>query len=546
MRRRSFLLAAVAVALAGGSLLWTTARTTTESLSRPAVSADATAEARGAAAFEGAGFGGVRLDALKTHALPWRLVAAALVLDAQARDRSAPLDRSTLDATLASFGFFPGAEVANRPPGVSKSSSELPLGFSYGDLAPIGGTKIRVANLGCASCHAGVTYRADGTSDPRRTWLGMPNTSLDLEAYTLAVFRATRSAVKRPEQLIAAIDVLFPDMDWRERQSLRWLVLPLVERRIAELGDIDKPLPFPNGAPGSTNGVAALKFALRAPLAGNGAGDAGVVSIPDLGSRVWRTSLLADGAYAVPGSARQAPMTASGVDDPHLTSLATIMTFFTVPSMGVHPDAALGNIAEAVDVMAFLRSYRPQPFPGAIDKDRAEHGRQLYAAQCAACHGRYDAGLAPRLVEFPNWIGDVGTDGLRAKLFDEPLAAAISRTGYASKIAVARGSNYAAPPLTGIWASAPYLHNGSVPTLASLLSPDTRPPRFNVGGHALDFEQVGLKLDEAGNYPAGYKPFSTPAVIDTATPGRSNSGHRFGEGLDAGDKRDLIAYLKLL
>jgi hypothetical protein len=90
------------------------------------------------------------------------------------------------------------------------------------------------------------------------------------------------------------------------------------------------------------------------------------------------------------------------------------------------------------------------------------------------------------------------------------------------------------------------LHNGSVPTLASLLSPDTRPQRFNVGGHALDFEQGGLKLDEAGNYPAGYKPFSTPALIDTTTPGRSNSGHRFGENLDAGEKRDLIEYLKLL
>jgi hypothetical protein len=374
----------------------------------------------------------------------------------------------------------------------------------------------------------------------------MPNTSLDLEAYTLAIFRATRSAVKRPEQLMAAIDVLFPETNWREKQSLRWIVLPLVERRIAELGSAEKPLPFPNGAPGSTNGVAALKFALREPLAGNGAGDAGVVSIPDLGSRVWRTSLLADGAYAVPGAAPQTPMAASGVDDPHLKSLATIMTFFTVPSMGVHPDAALGNIAQAVDVMAFLRSYRPQPYPGAIDKDRAERGRELYAAQCAACHGRYDASLPPRLVEFPNWIGDVGTDGLRAKLFDEPLAAAISRTGYASKIAVTHAGNYAAPPLTGIWASAPYLHNGSVPTLAALLSPDTRHQRFNVGGHALDFEQVGLSLDQAGNYPGGYKPFSMPALIDTATPGRSNSGHRFGETLAAGDKRDLIEYLKLL
>jgi mono/diheme cytochrome c family protein len=239
-------------------------------------------------------------------------------------------------------------------------------------------------------------------------------------------------------------------------------------------------------------------------------------------------------------------MTASRLDDQHLKSLATIMTFFTVPSMGVHPDAALGNIGEAVDVMAFLKTYRPQPFPGTIDKDRAEHGRQLYATHCAACHGRYDASLSPRLVEFPNWIGDVGSDGLRAELFDEPLAAAITRTGYGSKIAVARGGNYAAPPLTGIWASAPYLHNGSVPTLASLLSPDTRPLRFKVGGHALDFEQGGLRLDEAGNYPGGYKPFSMPALIDTTTPGRSNIGHRFGENLDAGGKRDLIEYLKLL
>ena len=97
MRRRSFVLAAIAVALVGGSLLWVTARTTTESLARPLVASDASAEARGAAAFEGAGFGGISLDALRTHALPWRFVAAALVLDAQARDQSAPLaDRKSV------------------------------------------------------------------------------------------------------------------------------------------------------------------------------------------------------------------------------------------------------------------------------------------------------------------------------------------------------------------------------------------------------------------------------------------------------------------
>src|SRR5262249_21010217 len=160
---------------AGASLLWATAQTTTESLSRPSVSADAGAEARGAAAFEGASFGGISLDALQTHAIPWRLVAAALVLDAQARDASAPLARSTLNATLAGFAFFPGAEVANHPAGVSRSASDLPPGFTYGDLAPLAGTKIRVANLGCPACHTGVTYGAGGTPDPRRIWLGMPN-----------------------------------------------------------------------------------------------------------------------------------------------------------------------------------------------------------------------------------------------------------------------------------------------------------------------------------------------------------------------------------
>lgn len=375
--------------------------------------------------------------------------------------------------------------------------------------------------------------------------LGMPNSSIDLEAYTMAIFRALRRYAGSA-QLLPAVQALYPGMTWRERASLRWMVLPLARKRLAELAGAGRPLPFPNGSPGSTNGVAALKAALGQKLIGGGAGDAGVVSIPDLGDRVWRTSLLADGAYAVPGQPRQAPTTAATIDAAHLRSLAEITTFFTVPSMGVHPDKAIASLDDATAIMTFLKGYRPQRFPGEIDAVRARAGAAVYAQHCAACHGSYGGGTMPRLVRFPNWQGDVGTDRLRATAFDRGLAEAVGGTAYRTRIAVRTGGGYVAPPLAGIWASAPYLHNGSVPTLAALLAPATRPTRFMVGGHALDLAKVGLRLGADGAYPPGYRPFSQPAWIDTRAAGRSNGGHVFGQTLAARDRASLIEYLKLL
>ncbi len=544
MKRPRLVLAALAmVAIVGG--LWGTARWTNESLTRPAIAKDAPAAVRGAAAFEGAGFGGIDMDALSTNAIPWRLVAAALVLDERRRDPRARLDATTLDRVLRRFGFLTGATIVNRAPGASEGATALPLGITAGDVAPIGGSVIRVANLGCAACHAGVTYAADGRALPNRAMLGMPNSSIDLEAYTLAIFRALRRFAGS-DLLLPTAGALYPEMNWRERASLRLLVLPLARRRLTELAGVDRPLPFPNGAPGSTNGVAALKVALHQPLLGHGQDDAGVVSIPELGDRVWRTSLLADGAYAVPGRPRQSAITPAMIDAAHLRSLATITTFFTVPSMGVHPGKAIASVDDATAIMAFLKGYRPQHFPGPIDNAQATAGGVVYAQHCAACHGSYTAGLAPRLMRFPNWQGSVGTDPLRAAVFDRSLAEAVAGTEYRTRIAVRTGRGYVAPPLTGIWASAPYLHNGSVPTLAMLLAPETRVPRFMVGGHALDFVNVGVKVTPNGGYPTNYRPFSQPAWIDTGSVGRGNGGHRSGETLSPRDRVALIEYMKLL
>lgn len=546
MIRRPRLMLLLGVTALGALGLWAGARLRTESLTRPTLAAGASMEARGAAAFEGAAFGGISMDALSTNAVPWRVVAAALVLDERARDPAAPLDGTTLRRVMARFGFLTDAVVVNLPPGVRRTPAGVPLGFTAGDIAPVGGTTIRVVNLGCAACHAGVTYAADGRPQPGRAMLGMPNTSVDLEAYTSAVFRAMRRFAD-DDRLVPAAEALFPEMGRLERASLRYLVLPMARRRLAQLSGHDRPLPFPNGAPGSTNGVAALKYALREPLLGGGGDDAGVVSIPDLGDRVWKTSLLADGAYAVPGRPRQAATTAADLSEDHLRALAAITTFFTVPSMGVRPAKATGNIDDATAIMAFLKAYRPQAFPGGIDVASAARGADIYVSQCAACHGSYDrTERAPRLVRFPNWIGDVGTDRLRATAFDKALRDGVARTVYRDRIAVAVGNGYVAPPLTGIWASAPYLHNGSVPTLWALLSPAERPARFMVGGHALDLERVGLRLAPDGAYPADVRPFSTPSWIDTKAPGRGSQGHVFGERLPAADKRALLAFLKTL
>ncbi len=545
-RRRRRVGLALLLSVAGfASVLAVNTRHQAVSETLPTVEPGANAAVRGAAAFAGSDFGGLSLGALKTHAIPWRLVAGALVLNARAADPSLPADIDTLNDLLRGFGLLIGPELSNLPPGADAVARAIPLGVTFGDIALVGGAPVRVANLGCAACHASVTYRADGTPDPARAWLGMPNTSINLEAYTVSIFTALQRAVEEPDALMETVAAIYPEIGWREQQVLRLIVLPEVRARLDGITG-DRPMPFPNGLPGATNGLAALKLALGVPLDGGGAGDAGIVSIPDLSHRHWRTSLLADGAYAVPGPPRQSPVTETTQGD-QLRDLAAITTFFTVPSMGVIPDAAQRFLPEAEDIFAFLSEvYTPQPFPGPVDERLAQTGAAVYAAACAACHGSYEMRAGrPVLVAFPNWMGDIGTDRLRAEAFTGALATAIGQTAYARMIAVDATGLYAAPPLGGLWASAPYLHNGSVPTVAALLNPAARPGRFMVGGHALDFGALGLRLDQ-GAYPAGYEPFSTPAEYDTSLPGLGNGGHAFGQDLEPADTRALIEFLKLL
>jgi hypothetical protein len=94
---------------------------------------------------------------------------------------------------------------------------------------------------------------------------------------------------------------------------------------------------------------------------------------------------------------------------------------------------------------------------------------------------------------------------------------------------------YPTKPLAGIWATAPYLHNGSVPTLADMLTPPAeRPKTFTVGSRQYDPKRLGYRADQSG------------WVYDTAKKGNSNQGHPFGTTLKPEEKEDLLEYLKRL
>lgn len=96
---------------------------------------------------------------------------------------------------------------------------------------------------------------------------------------------------------------------------------------------------------------------------------------------------------------------------------------------------------------------------------------------------------------------------------------------------------YRARPLDGIWATAPYLHNGSVPNLYELLLPQAqRSLIFHVGNREFDADSVGFKF---GRNNHGFR-------LDTRLPGNSNAGHLYGTDLNDDDRRDLLEFLKAL
>ena len=207
------------------------------------------------------------------------------------------------------------------------------------------------------------------------------------------------------------------------------------------------------------------------------------------------------------------------------------------------------------DIEAFIDSLRPPKYTEvarrAIDSARASRGRTVYVDTCARCHGDSQNDI-PAVPSVPATV--VGTDpsyavsasqqgnGAIAYYFDFFNSSWMGTHGDAGYLERELTPVYSPPPLDGIWATAPYFHNGSVPTLDAVLNPALRPTRYrrSFDPDQYDFERLGYPYTEVSSKG------SDVTVYDTTRPGYRNTGHTFAAGLSDAQRSDLLEYLKTL
>ena len=242
------------------------------------------------------------------------------------------------------------------------------------------------------------------------------------------------------------------------------------------------------------------------------------------------------------------------------------------PKEGLYDsNARLKNIEEIEDWLTHLAPPKwPEEVFGKIDRAKAAQGKALFASHCAECHNSYpytwtepnkygkrflEVGLIPEKyvgtdrMQFedlrplvmtaqlaPNLPGPLKDKilvpqgylyyGLSESILHVALAKinqtpeeAVKMHGY-RELPVPRPSevpHYKAAPREGVWATPPFMHNGSVPNLYEMLVPaGQRTKKFYLGR---EFDPVKVGVDTSGQ--------SGTYLVDTTLIGSSNSGHSF-------------------
>lgn len=199
--------------------------------------------------------------------------------------------------------------------------------------------------------------------------------------------------------------------------------------------------------------------------------------------------------------------------------------------------------AHMPDLLAYIYSIEPPKYIKPIDAEKAAAGKIIFQKACSGCHGEYGD-----LKKYPNLLipeSIVKTDSLLYQSnFSNPQF-----LDWFKKSWLATGDHpaqlepfvgYIAPPLDGIWMTAPYLHNGSVPTLEALLNSKERPRYWSRDFEhpVYDYEHVGWKYTTQEHGGKG--------IYDTDKPGYGNYGHYFGDKLTGEERTAVIEYLKTL
>ena len=224
----------------------------------------------------------------------------------------------------------------------------------------------------------------------------------------------------------------------------------------------------------------------------------------------------------------------------------SLMQFLMVPANG--PKEFAEYEPEFQKIYDYILSLEAPKYPFPIDAKLAAKGEVVFNNTCSECHGTYG-----KESSYPNMnvaLDVIGTDRVRydslgQRAFEFYDKSWFNRTSTDKVVKDPEG--YVAPPLDGIWASAPYLHNGSVPTLWHMLHSQDRPIVWKRTEDGYDREKIGLEVETLEAVPSSVRtPVERRYYFDTTQKSKSAVGHTFPDKLSEEDKTSLLEYLKTL
>lgn len=398
------------------------------------------------------------------------------------------------------------------------------VGFRWepGKEAPVGFSKARVGvdriAINCAVCHV-TTYRLK-PEDPLQFALAGTSNAVDVLAYQRFLTASARDSRFSPDVLLPAMARAGIDLSWIDRQLYRRVLIPFTRKALLDQGErfawTDSR---PSWGPGRIDPFNPVKFGMLKLPVDDTIGNSDMQAVWMLGAR---EKLRPDGAF-------------------HWDGLNTSIHEVVLSSAlgDGSPAKSFKSWRGSTDrIERFLRTVAPPPSPFRPDPAAAGRGQAIFAAQCGSCHA---PGGQRTLTVIP--IAELGTDRQRLAMWTDKAAQTYNNYARDKGIHFKRFRNvegYVAETMDGLWLRAPYLHNGSVPTLADLLEPpERRPASFVRGGEVLDPVRGGFAAPSCNpvNPPKGR------FCHDTRLPGNTNGGHLFGTALPANQKADLLAYL---
>ncbi|MBV8809854.1 MAG: c-type cytochrome, partial [Acidobacteriaceae bacterium] len=358
--------------------------------------------------------------------------------------------------------------------------ASLGLVFEPNHDMPIGVSRrwrlgVEQVGLNCAVCHTG-TVRETPNSQPMIV-LGMPAHQLDLERFFNFVISCSL------DDRLTATNVIQKAEDMGEHVSLmQKLILSTALIQRLKLQTLEQQN--------------RMGFALNPPIPPWGRGRVDTFNPYKSLQFNWNLRALPQseliGASDFPSLWNQRPREGmhlhwdgnnTSVDERNLSaSLGAGVTPVTVDH------ASLQRIHDWIWTLA------PPRYPFAIDQSRSARGKAIFDQQCAECHS-FGGGKTGTVEN----LASINTDPYRLNsytyIFCVNQAALYPESRYRFTH-FSKTDGYANQPLDGIWARAPYLHNGSVPTLLDLLQdPASRPKQFVRGYDVYNQEKVGFVYD---------------------------------------------------